>query len=147
MRLAAANSPFYENGILVGVRPCPRVPSIYQSIKSSLLPSLPQQSLWLPHGSLCPSPEQKPQSPPPPPQRPQHHDILLGLLAIIFVLVLIVVLIAAIVILADRIKTLWRETKCDVERGAAGVGSGGLFISSSWGRRVRRREHRTRTTT
>lgn len=59
-------------------------------------------------------------------------------------LVLIVVLIAAIVILADRIKTLWRETQCrDVERGGGG---GGLFISS-WGRRVRRKKRRRRTTT
>ena len=120
--------------------------SVYQSIKfSPPFPSLPQQSLWLPHGSSCPSPEQRPQSPPP----PRHHDIVLGLLAIIFVLVLIVVLVAAIVILADRIKTLWRETKCgDAERGGGGggrVGSGGLLISS-WGRRVRRKR-RTRTTT
>ena len=110
------------------------------SIHQTLPPFSPlsRQSLWLPHGSACPShAEQKP----PPTDR---HDILLGLLAIIFVLVLIVVFIAAIVILADRIRTLWRETKgagggsrIDVERG--------LFVSS-WGRRVRRKR-RTRTTT
>ena len=110
--------------------------SIHQTLPA--LPPLSRQSLWLPHGSACPShAEQKP----PPTDR---HDILLGLLAIIFVLVLIVVFIAAIVILADRIRTLWRETRgagggcgIDVERG--------LFVSS-WGRRVRRKR-RTRTTT
>ena len=120
-----------------------QAPSLPQFINPSNppRPSLPQQSLWLPHGSSCPSPEQRPQSP------TWHDDIVLGLLAIIFVLVLIVVLVAAIVILADRIRTLWRETKCgDAERGGGGrVGSGGLLITS-WNRRVRRKR-RTRTTT
>ena len=122
---------FYENGI-----PRRRRPQVINPSNTPRPSPLSRQSLWLPHGSACPSHEEQKPAP------TDRHDILLGLLAIIFVLVLIVVFIAAIVILADRIRTLWRETK-----GAGGCGDveRGLLVSS-WGRRVRRKR-RTRTMT
>ena len=131
---------FYENKIPATAAAAAAAALNSSSIIPFLSPSLSlsQQSLWLPHGSACPSPDLNPQ--PRPQLKEAQHSVLLGLLAIIFVLVLIVVLIAAIVILADRIKTLWRKTRCE----EVVSGDGGLLISS-WGLRVRRtRSRRTK---
>ena len=100
-----------------------------------------QDSLWLPHGSSCPSGD---------PANFSSSDTeavvspstLLSLLGVIFILVAIVVLVAVIVVLADRIRKLWRKTKEEKQAAASDDVESGDMVISSWRQRRSRRKSR-----